>query len=77
MPAEGDDPEQQPLNPDPENNKPADPPKNDDVSDGKPKPGEYIEMRKRCYCFSLKCDIIFGACLLIALIVLANGMEIA
>ena len=52
------DPEQQPLN----GSKPED--KSDD---GKPKPGEYQEKRKACFCFPLKCEIIFGGFLLLAI----------
>ena len=66
---EGNDMESQPLMGD--NPPPATP------DDGRPKPGEYVEMRKHCYCFSHKCEIIFAASLLIGILALQYLMDLA
>ena len=73
MPEGDNDPESQPLNQDPEKGQPKE---KKEVDDGKPKPGEYIEMRKHCYCFSHKCEIIFAASLFIGALIFQYAAEI-
>ena len=49
---ENDDPEAQPLNGSSPNNNPR-------PNADSPAPGDYVEKRKYCFCFSMKCEVIF------------------
>ena len=40
------------------------------VNKNEPQPGEYVEKREFCFCFSLKCGIIFVGILLLIDVVL-------
>ena len=48
---DNDDPEAQPLN--------GGAPKNNKEDKNKPGPNDYVEKRKYCWCFSIKCEVIF------------------
>ena len=50
----------------------GDPPANDiiRVPKNEPQPGEYVEKREFCFCFSLKCGIIFVGILVLIDVVL-------